>query len=94
MKFYTHVARVGERLLVRGYEDGRAFKDMVEYKPYIFIRTDGAKIKPEYKTLDGKSVSKFYPGSMKETADYISEYSDVGGHEIFGVLPYVYQNKN
>ncbi len=94
MKFYTHVARVGERLLVRGYEDGRPFKDMVEYKPYIFIRTDGAKIKPEYKTLDGKSVSKLYPGSMKETADYISEYSDVGGHEIYGVLPYVYQYIN
>ena len=55
MKFYTHVARVGEKLLVRGYEDGRAFKDVVDYKPYIFITSNSQS---EYKTLDGKSVSK------------------------------------
>lgn len=91
MKFYTHVARVGEKLLVRGYEDGRAFKDVVDYKPYIFITSNSQS---EYKTLDGKSVSKIYPGSMGETGEYINEYSNVSGHEIYGVLPHVYQYIN
>ena len=91
MRFYTHVARVGEKLLVRGYEDGRRLKEVVDYKPYIFITSNAQS---DYKTIDGKPVSKLYPGSMKETADYISEYSNVGGHGIYGVLPYVYQYTN
>jgi len=91
VRFYTHVARVGEKLLVRGYEDGRRLKEVVDYKPYIFITSNAES---DYRTLDGKSVSKLHPGSMKDTADYISEYSDVNGHGIYGVLPYVYQYIN
>ena len=92
MKFYTHVARVGNRLLVRGYEDGQRFKDMVEYRPYIFVSSPD--VESEYRTLNNRPVSKVFPGSMKDTAEYIKDYTDVQGHEIFGVLPYEYQYIN
>lgn len=92
MKFYTHVARVGNRLLVRGYEDGQRFKDVIDYQPYIFVTAPNSDA--EYRTLDDKPVTKFFPGSMKDTGEYVKEYSDVKGHNIYGVIPYEYQYIN
>ena len=59
MKFYTNVARQYNSLFVRGYENGRRFKEQIEYNPYIFVSSPAPS---EYKTLSGRHVDKFYPG--------------------------------
>lgn len=91
MKFYTHVARQFNYLYVRGYEDGRRFKEQIEYRPYIFM---SSPLPTEYKSLDGKHVAKFYPGDMKETNQYINENSDVHGSTLYGIQSYEYQYIN
>lgn len=81
MKFYTHVHKAFDKIFVRGYDDGRRFKEQVDYRPHIFINspTDVG-----YKTLDGRSVAKFFPGSMRDTVAHIEMYKDVAGHEVYG----------
>lgn len=93
MKFYTHVFKAFDKIYVRGYEDGQRFQDIVEYDPYVFVSSTKAS---EYKTLDGKSVSKLHMGSMREASNYIKQNKDVAGHELYGYGPesYHYQYIN
>ena len=35
MKFYTNVEQAGNRIFVRGYEGGEAFKDKVNFDPTL-----------------------------------------------------------
>lgn len=91
MKFYTHVFRSFDKLYVRGYENGKRYQEEVDYQPYIFVRSTKAS---EFKTLEGKSVSKLNPGSMSDTKKYIDQYRDVAGHEIFGIETFEYQYIN
>ena len=88
MKFYTHVARQYNSLFVRGYEDGRRFKDQIEYNPYVFVSSPTPS---EFKTLSGKHVAKLFPGLMRETDEYVKHNADVRGHEIHGIQQYEYQ---
>jgi DNA polymerase elongation subunit (family B) len=81
LKFYTHVARVWDKIFIRGYEDGRRFQDQIEYQPHIFITSN---TQSEYKTLDGTPVSKIHPGSMRETVSYVEKYKNVAGHDVYG----------
>jgi len=83
LKFYTHVHKAFDKIYVRGYEDGRRFKDQVEYRPHIFISSSVLQ-NPEYTTLDGKPVAKIHPGTMRDTVKYIEEYKGVAGHEVYG----------
>lgn len=91
MKFYTHFAKQFNTLYVRGYEDGRRFKEQIEYQPYIFIPSPTSS---EFKTLEGKYVAKFFPGSMKDTDVYIKGNVDVHGHKLHGIQSYDYQYIN
>lgn len=92
MKFYTHVARVGNKLFVRGYDDGQRFRDEVDYRPYIFVG-----VQPNvatHKSLDGTPVAKMHHGSMREASQYIKDNANVAGHKIFGTEGFEYQYIN
>lgn len=93
MKFYTHVFKAFDKIYVRGYEDGQRFQDIVDYDPYVFVSSSKTS---EYRTLDGKSVSKLHLGSMREASNYIKQNKDVAGHELYGYGPesYHYQYIN
>ena len=82
MKFYTHVFKAFDKIYVRGYEDGRRFKDIVEYDPYIFVTSQSARA--DYRTIDGKRVAKLHCGSMRDAGKYIRDNKDIAGHEIYG----------
>ena len=53
MKFYTSVEQAGNRLLVRGYENGNRFNVRVPFNPTLFLPT---KKYSEWKTLEGECV--------------------------------------
>ena len=53
MKFYTSVNQSQDRILVRGYEDGKQFAEENEYKPTVYVATNEPS---EFKTLDGTPV--------------------------------------
>ena len=64
--FYTNVAKNGNVLLVRGYHDGKRFKERVPYKPYLFLPS---KEKTDYKNLQGQFVNKRQAQQRTATID-------------------------
>lgn len=86
MKFYTHVYRAFDKIFVRGYENGERFEDEVEYHPYVFVESNAG----EYKTLDGRPVAKFSPGTMSDTREWLQQNKDVAGKRIYGSESFEY----
>jgi DNA polymerase elongation subunit (family B) len=72
---------------VRGYEDGKPYKEVVPYQPYLFVHTDAES---DYKTIHGRSVGKLDFSSMKEARNYIKRYKDVPNYQIFGFTNFEY----
>ena len=93
MKFYTHFTRQGNYILERGYENGKRYKNRVEYNPTLYVLAQ--REKTDYRTLDGRYVSPLQMGSMREANDFMRQYEDVDSFSIFGSTnyPYVYINE-
>lgn len=92
MKFYTSVSRQGDYILERGYEDGRSYQKKFKYSPYLFQRNkDG-----EYKTIHDEPCSRIDFKTMGAANQFIKEYKDVVGKEIYGLTDfpflYIYDN--
>ena len=88
MSFYTSVATHGNRVLYRGYKNGERVHESVDYIPTLFVN---ATEKTRFKTLDGKYVEPFRPGSIRDCRDFIEEYDGVAGFSIYGNSDFVYQ---
>lgn len=93
MKFYTHFTRQGNYILERGYDNGKRYKNRVDYNPTLYVLAQ--REKTDYRTLDGKYVSPLQMGSMREANDFMKQYEDVDSFSIFGSTnyPYVYINE-
>lgn len=87
-KFYTSVKQIGNNIYVRGYDNGEHFKDKIEYYPSFFVRS---KTPTEYKTLHNQYVAKVNPGTIKESRQWLEQYKDVEGFEIYGNESPIYQ---
>ena len=86
--FYTNVAMVGNKFLVRGYENGQpvAYKD--EYQPTLFVKSNRPT---EYKTLNGEFVEPIQPGTVRDCREWYKKYEDVDNFTIYGYERYLYQ---
>ena len=91
MKFYTHFSKLGNHILVRGYNNGKRFSDKIEYNPTLYLQSkDG-----EYQTLDGQSVTAVSQGTMRDATEFMKRYEDVDNFKVYGStnFPYVYINE-
>ena len=91
MKFYTHFSKLGNHILVRGYNNGKKFIDKVEYNPTLYLPSkDG-----DYRTLDGQSVAPVSQGTMRDATEFMKRYEDVDNFKVYGStnFPYVYINE-
>jgi DNA polymerase elongation subunit (family B) len=88
MRFYTNVKQLGNNIYVRGYEDGVSFKDKVEYRPTLYLRSPE---KTKYKTLQGEYLKPINPGTIWETRKFIEQYNDVDNFHIYGDISPVNQ---
>jgi DNA polymerase elongation subunit (family B) len=88
MRWYTNVKQLGNRIYVRGYDNGEHFKDIVDFKPTFYVKTDK---KTNYNTLDGNYVKPIYPGTIKESKNFVSQYKEVDGFDIYGNEAFIYQ---
>lgn len=93
MKFYTHFTRQGNYVLERGYDNGKRYKNKVDYNPTLFVLSP--KEKTKYKTLDGRYVTPLQMGSMRDAGEFVKQYENVDSFSIFGSTnyPYVYINE-
>jgi DNA polymerase elongation subunit (family B) len=88
MRWYTNVKQLGNKIYVRGYENGEKFTQTVDYHPTFYVSSN---VKTEYKTLDGKCVKPIQPGTIKESREYVDKYKDVEGFKIYGNETPIYQ---
>jgi DNA polymerase elongation subunit (family B) len=93
MKFYTHFSKLGNHILVRGYNNGKRFNDRVEYNPTLYLPA-GTK-DAEYRTLDGQSLAAVSQGTMRDATEFMKRYEDVDNFKVYGStnFPYVYINE-
>ena len=87
MEFYTSVIQNKNKMLVRGIENGKPVKKVIEYKPYLFIPT---KNQSKYRTPAGETVGRMDFDSVSEAKDFINQYDDVSGMPIFGMTNFLY----
>jgi len=86
MKFYTHAQQRGDKIYVRGYDNGKRIAKVVSYKPYLFLpKQDGF-----YRTLDGKSVDKLSFDSIGDAKDFLEKYDGVANMDIYGLTAFTY----
>ena len=90
MRFYTFAKQYGNNILVRGWDDKRGghFQERVPFRPTMYLPS--TKPTP-YTTLDGQFVSPVQPGTIKETRQFVDQYSGVGGMKVHGMDRYLYQ---
>ena len=82
MSFYTNVVALGNNILFRGISnEGKRFKDRIEYHPTLFIPT---KEETKFRTLEGKPVGEIQPGNMKECREFIRKYKEIDNFNIYG----------
>ena len=81
MRFYTNVYEKFNKILVRGYEDGRYFQTEEEFQPTLFVTS---KKKTKYKTLDGGFVEPIQPGKISDCREFFQKYSQVEGFAVYG----------
>ncbi|WDS61207.1 DNA polymerase [Synechococcus phage S-BM3] len=88
MKFYTNVQMIGNKFLVRGYEDGKRIKIRDDFSPSFFVP---ARERTKYRTLEGEYVQEIKPGTVRDCRDFVKKYQDVEGFQIYGNDRYIYQ---
>jgi len=88
MKFYTSVNQYGNKILVRGINNGKSVQDKIEFKPSLFLKS---KTPTKYKSLFGENLDEIVFESINEAKDYVKRYSDVDNFEVFGNTNYAYQ---
>ena len=88
MRFYTNVQMIGNKFLVRGFDNGEHVMFKEEYSPTLFIKSNK---KTKYKTLEGEYVEEIKPGTVKDCRDFYKKYEEVDGFKIYGNDRYVYQ---
>jgi DNA polymerase elongation subunit (family B) len=86
LMFYTSVFQRGNRIYYQGYDKGLRVKEVVNYKPYMFLPKQNGK----YKTLDGKPVEKMMFDDISDARDFVKRYEDVANMEIYGLNSFVY----
>lgn len=81
--FYTFVGKHGNRILWRGYDNGKAFLKEVKYSPTLFLPTKEST--SDYLSLISKRPLKQKVfDTMSDAADFIEQYKDVNGFDIHG----------
>lgn len=85
MEFYTNVQVAGDKVLVRGYENGRPYQRRIDFMPTLFVN---AKKQTNWQTLDGTYVEEVQPGTIRETRDFMKRYDGVQGFNVYGQTNY------
>ena len=87
MKFYTNVEQAGNRIYVRGYEGGVAFKDRISFNPTLYLPTSNFS---EWRTLEGQCVAPMKQGSINGAKETVQRYRDCET-QVYGNTKYLYQ---
>ena len=92
MTTYTYVAQHGNKILSRGYhEDGSRFNRKDDFRPTLFTTSSKSKQETKWRDLYGTPLYEIHPGTIRDCKDFMEQYSDVHGFEIYGMTNWVTQ---
>lgn len=87
MKFYTSAVQRGNNILVRGYENGRAFSRSVKYQPTLFVPGKAAS---SWSSLYGEHLEPMQFDSINDAKDFLKRYENVKNFKIHGMDRFIY----
>lgn len=87
-EFYTNVFSRGDKIYVRGYKNRERIKEVINYKPYMFIPS--RRVDTVYRTLRGAPVEKFDFGSIKDAREFVKMYDGVDNMDVYGLNNFTY----
>ena len=93
-RFYTNISISGSNVLVREIVDGIPNMRKDQWCPTIYVNGKPKATTSKFTALDGHQVYSMQPGSIPECKDFVEQYKDVDGFEIFGQLNYSLQYMN
>jgi DNA polymerase elongation subunit (family B) len=79
---------IGNKFLVRGYENGEHVMFKEEYSPTLFVKSNK---QTNYKTLEGEYVESIQPGTVRDCREFYKKYDGVENFKVYGNDRYVYQ---
>lgn len=88
--FYTNVARYGNYILTRGYNQaGKRIEKKEKFSPTLYVKSKDTT--SGWKSLDGYNVRPITFQTMSEAKEFIKTYEGVENHEIYGMQNYIFQ---
>ena len=88
MRFYTNVIQYGNKILVRGINNGKTVQDRVDFNPTLFVKSP----KPsQFKSIFGENLEKMDFEDINTAKDFVKRYKDVESFPLFGNTNYAYQ---
>jgi DNA polymerase elongation subunit (family B) len=90
MQFYTNVTCRGNKILVRGYDNGVRFNDKISYSPKLFIPFSDKKANTEYKTMQGDALVTKHFDKISEARDFVKQYEEVENFNLYGMDKWAY----
>jgi DNA polymerase elongation subunit (family B) len=92
MEFYTNVFPMGNKLCVRGYDNGQPYKQKIDFNPTLYASSKSKNSSAEiFRTLDGQVLYPIKPGSIKDTKEFLERYKNVDGFDVYGNTNFAYQ---
>lgn len=93
-KFYFNVSQLGDNIYVRENNSNGEVKFKNKFQPRLFIPSN--KSHKKFKSIKGRPLEEINPGSIYECKDFLKEYKDVDGFEIYGntnfAIQYISEN--
>ena len=85
MRFYTNVTRLGNKILHRGYANGKRVKERIDFQPTLYVPSSQPT---GWSDLQGRNVAPVQPGLMSECKEFIQKYDGVENFTIYGNQKY------
>jgi len=90
MKFYTYVARIGNRIYTRELDaKGNRYAGYTNFKPTLYL--PAPEDKADYRSLNNKPLGSHTFSSIKECREFVDSYDGTVNYSILGSRNYVSQ---
>jgi DNA polymerase elongation subunit (family B) len=89
--FYTNAVQYGNNILLRGIRDGERVQYKIPFSPTLFVKAKIAEKESKYKSIHGESLEPIKFDSINDAYDFLKQYQDVDGFDIFGNSNFAYQ---
>jgi DNA polymerase elongation subunit (family B) len=80
-RYYTNVQSIGNFIYYRGIDRGKKVKLRIAYEPKLYLP---AKKKTQFKSVKGEYLEEMKFESIREARNFINQYKDVQGFNIYG----------